>query len=90
MLLMNTAAAIVVYFIYSLIFPIVLGILSATIGWFADVAPWIDFNTAQAPLFTGDFRLDGEEWARFAVTGTIWLVIPLALGIVRLLRAEVK
>jgi ABC-type transport system involved in multi-copper enzyme maturation permease subunit len=90
MLLMNTAAAIVVYFIYSLVFPIVLGILSATIGWFADVAPWIDFNTAQAPLFTGDFRLNGEEWARFAVTGTIWLVIPLALGIVRLLRSEVK
>ena len=59
-------------------------------GWFADVAPWIDFNTAQAPLFTGDFRLNGEEWAQLAVTGTIWLVIPLALGIVRLLRSEVK
>ena len=90
MLLMNTAAAIVVYFIYSLVLPIVLGILAATISWFENVPPWIDFNSAQAPLFTGDFRLNGEEWAQFAVTGTIWLVIPLFLGILRLLRSEVK
>lgn len=90
MLLMNTAAAIVVYFLYSLVLPIVLGILSAVIDGFGDVVPWIDFNTAQTPLFTGDLKLNGEEWAQFAVTGTIWLVIPLALGILRLLRSEVK
>lgn len=90
MLLMNTAAAIVVYFLYALVLPIVLGILSAVINGFADVAPWLDFNTAQTPLFTGDFKLNGEEWAQFVVTGTIWLIIPLTLGIVRLLRSEVK
>lgn len=90
MLLMNTAASIVVYFVYSLVLPIVLGIMAAVIDWFENVPPWIDFNSAQGPLFTGDLKLSGEEWAQFAVTGTIWLVIPLALGILRLLRSEVK
>jgi ABC-type transport system involved in multi-copper enzyme maturation permease subunit len=89
-LLLNTAASIVVYFIYSLVLPIVLGILAATISWFENVPPWIDFNSAQAPMFTGDFKLNGEEWAQLAVTGTIWLIIPLTLGILRLLRSEVK
>jgi hypothetical protein len=90
MLLMNTAAAIVVYILYSLVLPIVLGILSEVIDGLADVIPWLDFNTAQTPLFTGDLKLNGEEWAQFAVTGTIWLIIPLGLGILRLLRSEVK
>ena len=89
-LLMNTPAAIVVYFIYSLVLPIAVGILSELSKGFADIAPWIDFNTAQTPLFSGDFTPTGEEWAQLAVTGTIWLIIPLALGILRLLRIEFK
>jgi ABC-2 type transport system permease protein len=32
----------------------------------------------------------GEQWAQIAMTGTIWLIIPLALGIWRLLRIEFK
>ena len=39
-------------------------------------------DTAQTPLFTGDYKPTGEEWAQIAVAGTIWLVLPLALGIV--------
>ncbi len=89
-LLMNTPAAIVGYFAYSLILPIAVGILSAISSGFADVAPWIEFNTAQAPLFMGDFTPTGEEWAQIAVSGTIWLIIPLVLGIGRLLRIEFK
>ncbi len=54
------------------------------------MAPWIDFNTAQLPLFEGDYIPNGEEWAQLAVTGTIWLIIPLFLGIQRLLRIEFK
>ena len=89
-LLMNTAAAIVGYFVYSLILPIAVGILSSLSSGFSDIAPWIEFNTAQTPLFMGDFSPTGEEWAQIAVSGTIWLVIPLALGIARLLRIEFK
>lgn len=89
-LIMNTAAAIVAYFAYTLILPIAVGILSSLNDTFEDIAPWIDFNTAQLPLFSGDYQPNGEEWAQIAVTGTIWLVIPLVLGIWRLLRIEFK
>lgn len=90
MLLMNTPAAIVGYFAYSLILPIAVGILSALSEGFDKIAPWIEFNTAQIPLFDGDYTPTGEEWAQILVAGTIWLIIPLALGIVRLLRIEFK
>ncbi len=89
-LLMNTPAAIVGYFVYSLILPIAVGILSSLSSGFEKVAPWVEFNTAQTPLFTGDFTPTGEQWAQIATSGVIWLVIPLALGIARLLRIEFK
>jgi ABC-type transport system involved in multi-copper enzyme maturation permease subunit len=90
MLIMNTAGAIVVYFVYSLILPTAVGILSALSSGFEKIAPWIEFNTAQAPLFSDDYTPSGQEWAQIAVSGTIWLIIPLALGIWRLLRIEFK
>ncbi|HWM06346.1 MAG TPA: hypothetical protein VNP92_28735 [Actinophytocola sp.] len=90
MLLMNTPGAIVGYFAYSLILPIAVGILAALSDGFDKIAPWIEFNTAQSPLFTGNYQPTGEEWAQIAVTGTIWLIIPLFLGIQRLLRIEFK
>jgi len=90
MLIMNTAGAIVAYFGYSLILPIAVGILGALSQGFEDFAPWIEFNTAQTPLFSGDFTPTAEEWAQIATSGTIWLIIPLALGIWRLLRIEFK
>jgi ABC-2 type transport system permease protein len=89
-LLMNTPAAIVVYFIYSFVLPTAVGILSALSAGFEKVAPWIDFNTAQMPLFEGDYVPNGEELTQLLVTGTIWLLIPLFLGIQRLLRIEFK
>ena len=58
MLLMNTAAAIVTYFVYSLILPNVVGILGFLSEGFQDVAPWIELNTAQMPLFTGRLQAD--------------------------------
>lgn len=32
----------------------------------------------------------GEEWAQLAVSCGVWVFLPLALGILRLLRREVK
>jgi ABC-2 type transport system permease protein len=90
MLIMNTAGAIVAYFVYSLILPTAIGILSALSDTFEKIAPWIEFNTAQTPLFSGDYTPTGEEWAQIATSGTIWLIVPLALGIWRLLRIEFK
>ncbi len=89
-LIMNTAGAIVAYFAYTLILPTAVGILSALSDTFEDIAPWIEFNTAQAPLFMGDYTPTGEQWAQIATSGTIWLIVPLILGIWRLLRIEFK
>jgi ABC-2 type transport system permease protein len=90
MLIMNTAAAIVAYFVYTLILPTGVGILGYLSDTFEKIAPWIEFNTAQIPLTSGDYTPTGEEWAQIATAGTIWLVVPLILGIGRLLRIEFK
>ena len=88
-LFLNTPAAIVVFFVYSFVLPTVVGIAGSLLSWVPKVAPWVEFNTAQAPLLNGTLDT-GTEWAQLAVTGFIWLVIPLTLGIWRVLRAEVK
>lgn len=90
MLLMNTAAAIVTYFLYSLVLPLAVGILGAFQEWFADLAPWIEFNTAQGLLFQNEGAPSGEVMGQLLVSGTIWLVLPFVLGLLRLLRAEPK
>lgn len=90
MLTMNTPAAIVLYFAYLLVLPSVVGALGFFFDWFADLAPWIELNTAQIPLGTGDYVPSGTEWAQLATAALIWLVLPFVLGLLRLLRAEVK
>lgn len=88
-LLLNSPAAIVLYMVYSFVLPGIFEIGAALIGWFEDLRPWIDFGLAQAPLFDGN-GMEAKDWAYFAVSGFIWLVIPLAVGFWRVLRAEVK
>lgn len=87
-LLRNSAGAIVAYFIYSLLLPTVFGLLAALQGWFADLQGWIDFNYAQMALFEGS--LNSTDWAHLAVSGLIWLVAPLTVGVWLVLRSEVK
>ena len=85
LMLMNTAAAIVLYFIL----PLVWNILFSLVDWLADIAPWVDLGTATQPILQGQ-SLDGEDWAHVAVASTIWVLLPLAIGLVRLMRSEVK
>jgi ABC-type transport system involved in multi-copper enzyme maturation permease subunit len=88
MLFLNTAAAIVLYFVYSFIFPGLFELGSNLMSWFKDVRPWIDFANAQNPIIDAD--VSGKEWAQLATSGFIWLVVPLVIGVWRVLRAEVK
>ena len=85
MLLLNSAAAIVSYFVLPIAFNIVTSIIEAL----RDVQPWIDPGTAQTPLFEAD-ALTGEEWAQLATTTLIWIVVPGLIGAWRMMRAEVK
>jgi hypothetical protein len=87
-LFLNTAAAIVLYFVYSFVLPGLFELGAALIGWFADLRPWVDFGAAQGPLVEGS--VTGEQWAHLALSSLIWFFLPLALGLWRVLRAEVK
>ena len=88
-LLLNTPAAIVLYFVYKWVLPGLFALGVALIGWFEDLAPWLDFQAAQGDIY--EWNLYGtEEWAHLIVSGLIWLGLPLGLGMWRILRAEVK
>ncbi|MBC2960504.1 ABC transporter permease [Nocardioides deserti] len=84
----SSAPAIVGYFVYSALLPTVFGMLAAFQDWFADLQPWIDFNYAQTALF--DESMTGEQWTQLGVTGVVWLALPIAYGVWRVLRTEVK
>ena len=84
----SSAAAIVGYFVYSMLLPTVFGMLAAFQEWFRDLQPWVDFNFAQTRLF--DESMTGEYWAQLGVSSLIWLVLPLTIGLLMLRRSEVK
>jgi ABC-type transport system involved in multi-copper enzyme maturation permease subunit len=87
-LFLNTAVGIVVYFVYSFVFPGLFALGAALMDWFAKLQPWIDFNNDQNDLI--DATIHGRAWAHLAVSGLIWLVLPLVIGVWRIRRAEVK
>ena len=87
-LLLNTPAAIVVFFVYKWVLPGLLALGASLMGWFDSLRPWIDFQGAQVELY--DWPLDGDQWGHLVVSGLVWLVLPLAIGTWRILRAEVK
>lgn len=86
MLLMNSAAAIVLFFIL----PQLWSVLVQIVPWLREhVQEWADLELAQIPLQGGDW-MSGEQWERLAVAFVIWVVVPSVAGLVRLLRSEVK
>ena len=87
-LIRNSPGAIVSYFVYSLLLPTVTMVLAETQEWFADKQAWIDFNFAQGALFDGS--VSAQQWAQLGVTGLVWLVLPLSVGVWSVLRSEVK
>ena len=87
--LRNSAAAIVGYFVVSFVLPGILVLLAQVRSWFEDLQPWIDWNETQVALFDGATNT-GEEWAMLGSTTMIWIVIPLVVGLLFLRRSEVK
>jgi hypothetical protein len=62
----------------------------------AILQPWVDFDFGpRHPVRRSGFptrhpagALTAEEWAHLRVTGAIWLLIPLGVGLALLTRAE--
>lgn len=88
LLIRNSAGAVVGYFIFTALLPTLFMTLGNLQEWFRDIWPWVDFAYAQGPLFEGS--VTGEEWAHLAVTSTIWLFLPLVVGLLMVRRSEVK
>jgi ABC-2 type transport system permease protein len=86
----NSAGAIVAYFIYSFVLPAIFLVLANNQEWFRHLQPWVDVTNAQSPLFTAEGPLTGQQWAHVAVTGVIWLLAPLLVGLRLVTRSEVK
>jgi hypothetical protein len=87
--LRNSSAAIVGYFVVSLVMPGILVLLAQVRSWFEDLQPWIDWNETQVALLEGAMNT-GEEWAMLGSTTMIWIVIPLVVGLLSVRRSEVK
>ena len=87
--LRNSAAAIVGYFVVSFVMPGVLVLLAQVRSWFEDLQPWIDWNETQVVLFDGATNT-GKEWAMLGSTTMVWIVVPLVVGLLFLRRSEVK
>jgi hypothetical protein len=84
----SSAGAIVSYFSYWFVIPTLSMVLAANQSWFEKAQPWVDFNYDQGRMYDGGFG--AQDWAQLAVTGTFWLLLPLAFGLWRVMRAEVK
>jgi hypothetical protein len=87
-LIRSSAGAIAAYLVYAFVVPSLAMLLATSQAWFAELRPWVDFDHARTALIDG--TVGGPEWTRLAVTGVIWLVVPLAVGLRAVVRAEVK
>lgn len=83
MLIQNTPGAICAY----LFMPMVVSLLSL-LDWARKAVAWVDIQQTMAPLQMGEVHSD--DWKKLGVSLLIWLVLPLALGLVRLVKREVK
>jgi ABC-2 type transport system permease protein len=89
-LIRASTGAIVAYFILTFLLPTLFGLLATSAHWFHDLQPWVDIQFAQSGLFIFDKSLTSQQWAHIGVTGMVWLVIPLLIGLRLATRAEVK
>ena len=83
MLLMNSAVAIVLYFVL----PLVWTALGEMISALDKPAEWLDTTRTFGPLV--EDAMTSGAWARLGTSVALWVALPLAAGLWRLLRREV-
>ncbi|MEV6153721.1 ABC transporter permease [Nonomuraea sp. NPDC052129] len=84
MLLLNAPAAIVI----CLATPMLWSVVARLGATGAALTEWLDLGTAATPLMVGD--MTGGDAARLAASMIFWIVAPMTLGAVRVLRKEVN
>lgn len=82
-LLLNSPLAIVLFFAL----PTLWTILGESIRALRTAAGWLDINQTTIPL--SDLGMTSDQWARLGVSVAVWVLLPLVVGTVRVLRREV-
>jgi len=82
-MLLNSASAIVLYFVLPLV-----GAGVGSIPSLQGFTEWIDVARALAPL-TAD-TMSRTEWAHAGTSVALWLGLPLLIGVWRITRSEVR
>jgi ABC-2 type transport system permease protein len=80
---MSSAPAIVLYFAL----PIAWSALGS-IPFLNDAAQWLDTTRTTDPMT--ERLLSGEEWLQFASSQALWLALPLAIGLWRIAKGEIR
>ena len=81
---MNSALAIVMYFVI----PIGWSILGETISALDKPADWLDLSRPLATLAEGN--MTGTDWAQLGTATAVWVGLVFAIGLLRLRRTELK
>ena len=84
----TSVGALVGYVVYQVLLPTLFLILAASQAWFRRLQPWVDFDYAQSALF--DQTTTIQQWTHLAVTGTVWLAIPMTIGIAQVIKTDLK
>ncbi|MBM9459244.1 ABC transporter permease [Nocardioides sp. zg-536] len=87
--LRSSPAAIVGYFVCTLVLPGASAALGAVQSWWAEHGAWFDQSWATTRLFD-EAAPSAQAWAQIGVSNALWILLPLAFGTRALLRAEVK
>ncbi len=83
---MNSALAIVMYFVI----PIAWSILGETIHALDKPADWLDLGRPMSILADSTATMTGTNWGQLATATAVWVGLVLAIGLVRLRRTELK
>jgi len=52
------------------------------------VGLWLDLGTTSEPLY--NYTMTGSAWLHLGASAAVWLLLPLGVGVVRLLHHELK
>jgi ABC-type transport system involved in multi-copper enzyme maturation permease subunit len=84
LLFLSSAPAIVTYLVLPQAFTLVAQLWTGL----GQARPWIDLGFTQLSLY--EPSMTGQQWAQLGTGTALWILLPFAVGVWRLLHAEIK
>ncbi|HRE01507.1 MAG TPA: hypothetical protein PLV68_09410, partial [Ilumatobacteraceae bacterium] len=85
---LNTPGALVGLLAYDTVVHALIEVGAQRFDWFARLRPWIDFGEILVELSERGFA--AVHWDQSLTSTALWVGVPLAIGVRRLLHAEIK